>query len=66
MYMQMNEKDRDDMQILMFLLDIVSKVYFDVIVQEMVFDFRIVIVIYGVVWFDKLQKKVKNKLFQFV
>lgn len=62
----MNEKDRDDMQILMFLLDIVSKVYFDVIVQEMVFDFRIVIVIYGVVWFDKLQKKVKNKLFQFV
>lgn len=64
--MQMNEKDRDDMQILMFLLDIVSKVYFDVIVQEMVFDFRIVIVIYGVVWFDKLQKKVKNKLFQFV
>lgn len=66
MYVQMNEKDRDDMQILMFLLDIVSKVYFDVIVQEMVFDFRIVIVIYGVVWFDKLQKKVKNKLFQFV
>lgn len=66
MYMQMNEKDRDDMQILMFLLDIVSKVYFDFIVQEMVFDFRIVIVIYGVVWFDKLQKKVKNKLFQFV
>lgn len=65
MYVQMNEKDRDDMQILMFLLDIVSKVYFDVIVQEMVFDFRIVIVIYGVVWFDKLQKKVKNKLFQF-
>lgn len=58
MYVQMNEKDRDDMQILMFLLDIVSKVYFDVIVQEMVFDFRIVIVIYGVVWFDKLQKKV--------
>lgn len=66
MYVQMNEKDRDDMQILMFLLDIVSKVYFDVIVQEMVFDFRIVIVIYGVVWFDKLQKKVINKLFQFV
>lgn len=66
MYVQMNEKDRDDMQILMFLLDIVSKVYFDFIVQEMVFDFRIVIVIYGVVWFDKLQKKVKNKLFQFV
>lgn len=66
MYVQMNEKDRDDMQILMFLLDIVSKVYFEVIVQEMVFDFRIVIVIYGVVWFDKLQKKVKNKLFQFV
>lgn len=64
--MQMNEKDRDDMQILMFLLDIVSKVYFDFIVQEMVFDFRIVIVIYGVVWFDKLQKKVINKLFQFV
>lgn len=61
MYVQMNEKDRDDMQILMFLLDIVSKVYFDFIVQEMVFDFRIVIVIYGVVWFDKLQKKVKNK-----
>lgn len=59
MYVQMNEKDRDDMQILMFLLDIVSKVYFDFIVQEMVFDFRIVIVIYGVVWFDKLQKKVK-------
>lgn len=59
--MQMNEKDRGDMQILMFLLDIVSKVYFDFIVQEMVFDFRIVIVIYGVVWFDKLQKKVKNK-----
>lgn len=66
MFVQMNEKDRDDMQILMFLLDIVSKVYFDFIVQEMVFDFRIVIVIYGVVWFDKLQKKVKNKLFQFV
>lgn len=66
MYVQMNEKDRDDMQILMFLLDIVSKVYFDFSVQEMVFDFRIVIVIYGVVWFDKLQKKVKNKLFQFV
>lgn len=66
MYVQMNEKNRDDMQILMFLLDIVSKVYFEVIVQEMVFDFRIVIVIYGVVWFDKLQKKVKNKLFQFV
>lgn len=66
MYVQMNEKDRDDMQILMFLLDIVSKVYFDFIVQEMVFDFRIVIVIYGVVWFDKLQKKVINKLFQFV
>lgn len=66
MYVQMNEKDRDDIQILMFLLDIVSKVYFDFIVQEMVFDFRIVIVIYGVVWFDKLQKKVKNKLFQFV
>lgn len=66
MYVQMNEKDRDDMQILMFLLDIVSKVYFDFIVQEMVFDFRIVIVIYGVVWFYKLQKKVKNELFQFV
>lgn len=61
MYVQMNEKNRDDMQILMFLLDIVSKVYFDFFVQEMVFDFRIVIVIYGVVWFDKLQKKVKNK-----
>lgn len=59
----MNEKDRDDMQILMPLLDTVSKVHSDVTVQEMACDLRIAIATHGAVWSDKLQKKVKNKSF---
>lgn len=59
----MNEKDRDDMQILMPLLDTVSKVLSDVTVQEMASDLRIAIATHGAVWSDKLQKKVKNKSF---
>lgn len=59
----MNEKDRDDMQILMLLLDTVSKVHSDVTVQEMASDLRIAIATHGAVWSDKLQKKVKNKSF---
>lgn len=59
----MNEKDRDDMQILMPLLDTVSKVHYDVTVQEMASDLRIAIATHGAVWSDKLQKKVKNKSF---
>lgn len=65
MYVQMNEKDRDDMQILMPLLDTVSKVHSDLTVQEMASDLRIAIATHGAVWSDKLQKKVKNKSFQF-
>lgn len=59
----MNEKDRDDMQILMPLLDTVSKVHSDVTVQKMASDLRIAIATHGAVWSDKLQKKVKNKSF---
>lgn len=59
----MNEKDRDDMQILMPLLDTVSKVHSDVTVQEMASDLRIAIATHGAVWSDRLQKKVKNKSF---
>lgn len=59
----MNEKDRDDMQILMPLLETVSKVHSDVTVQEMASDLRIAIATHGAVWSDKLQKKVKNKSF---
>lgn len=59
----MNEKDRDDMQILMPLLDTVSEVHSDVTVQEMASDLRIAIATHGAVWSDKLQKKVKNKSF---
>lgn len=59
----MNEKDRDDIQILMPLLDTVSKVHSDVTVQEMASDLRIAIATHGAVWSDKLQKKVKNKSF---
>lgn len=59
----MNEKDRDDMQILMPLLDTVSKVHSEVTVQEMASDLRIAIATHGAVWSDKLQKKVKNKSF---
>lgn len=59
----MNEKDRDDIQILMPLLDTVSKVHSDLTVQEMASDLRIAIAIHGAVWSDKLQKKVKNKSF---
>lgn len=59
----MNKKDRDDMQILMPLLDTVSKVHSDVTVQEMASDLRIAIATHGAVWSDKLQKKVKNKSF---
>lgn len=59
----MNEKNRDDMQILMPLLDTVSKVHSDVTVQEMASDLRIAIATHGAVWSDKLQKKVKNKSF---
>lgn len=59
----MNEKDRDDMQILMPLLDTVSKVHSDVTVQEMASDLRIAIATHGAVWSDKSQKKVKNKSF---
>lgn len=59
----MNEKDRDDMQILMPLLDTVSKVHSDVTVQEMASDLRIAIATHGAVWSDKLQMKVKNKSF---
>lgn len=65
MSMQMNEKDRDDMQILMPLLDTVSKVHSDVTVQEMASDLRIAIATHGAVWSHKLQKKVKNESFQF-
>lgn len=59
----MNEKDRDDMQILMPLLDTVSKVHSDLTVQEMASDLRIAIATHGAVWSDKFQKKVKNKSF---
>lgn len=59
----MNEKDRDDMQILMPLLDTVSKVHSDVTVQEMASDLRIAIATHGAVWSHKLQKKVKNESF---
>lgn len=59
----MNEKNRDDMQILMPLLDTVSKVHSEVTVQEMASDLRIAIATHGAVWSDKLQKKVKNKSF---
>lgn len=59
----MNKKDRDDMQILMPLLDTVSKVHSDVTVQEMASDLRIAIATHGAVWSDKLQKKVENKSF---
>lgn len=55
----MNEKDRDDMQILMPLLDTVSKVHSDLSVQKMASDLRIAIATHGAVWSDKLQKKVK-------
>lgn len=61
----MNEKDRDDMQILMPLLDTVSKVHSDLSVQEMASDLRIAIATHGAVWSDKLQKKVNNKSFYF-
>ncbi|XP_065934325.1 transport and Golgi organization protein 6 homolog isoform X2 [Magallana gigas] len=57
---KMNEKDRDDMQILMPLLDTVSKVHSDLTVQEMASDLRIAIATHGAVWSDKLQKKVSK------
>lgn len=56
----MNEKDRDDMQILMPLLDTVSKVHSDPSVQEMASDLRIAIATHGAVWSDKLQKVSKK------
>jgi hypothetical protein len=55
----MSTKDRDDMKTLMPLLNEISQVHTDLSVQEMASDLRIAIATHGVVWSEKLDKKVR-------